>query len=440
MPNINYYQVLGIKRDATPEEIKAARKRQALALHSDKNPYGLEIMKLVNAAYSVLSDVLKRRVYDRDLASGTNTQSNEPHQPNEPHPDTVSELERELAEAKSKYSKIKKKFVSSKKDAENAQKELIKTQSLLSEREDELFKAQADNEDVRIELVKSRAELSEKESENKRLQNKQSLLQIEAEKTHHQIDLCQTKIDKLGRDLGEERRKSDKLEIQLEEEVDIVREEVNDMQVELVKLKSLLSNKEKECKRWQDEVESYQESEKRLDEELVESKSLLTKLSTEIEQLQFKKKLRVQNEVNFHQDKYAQLEKDTECKRRQIELYKEKLDKARRELGWERQRGDDLEQEVSKFKEQQAKTMQDNANRKKTEAEKRHLLGNQLRKFKKENVMLRKSVEETDLKKEAETAQLRTILGNQINLSLVLVLVLVLILVSLAVISVYYRD
>ena len=435
MPNINYYQVLGIKRDATPEEIKAARKRQALALHSDKNPYGLEIMKLVNAAYSVLSDVLKRRVYDRDLASGTNTQSNEPH------PDTVSELKRELAEAKSKYSKIKKKLVSSKKDAENAQKELIKTQSLLSEREDELFKAQADNEDVRIELVKSRAELSEKESENKRLQSKQSLLQIEAEKTRHQIDLCQTKIDKLARELGEERRKSDMLETQLEEEVDIVREEVNDMQVELVKLKSLLSNKDKECKRWQDEVESYQESKKLLDEELVESKSLLAKLSTEIEQLQFKKKLRVQNEVDFHQDKYAQLEKDTECKRRQIELYKEKLDKARRELGCERQRGDDLEQEVSKLKEQQANTIQDNANRKKTEAEKRHLLGNQLRKFKKENGILRKSVEETDSKKEAETAQLRTILGNQINLSLVLVLVLALILVSLAVTSVvYYRN
>lgn len=211
--------------------------------------------------------------------------------------------------------------------------------------------------------------------------------------------------------------------------------------MELVKLKSLLSNKDKECKRWQDEVESYQESKKLLDEELVESKSLLAKLSTEIEQLQFKKKLRVQNEVDFHQDKYAQLEKDTECKRRQIELYKEKLDKARRELGCERQRGDDLEQEVSKLKEQQANTIQDNANRKKTEAEKRHLLGNQLRKFKKENGILRKSVEETDSKKEAETAQLRTILGNQINLSLVLVLVLALILVSLAVTSVvYYRD
>ena len=79
MPNINYYQALGIKRDATFEDIKAARKRQALALHSDKNPYGLEIMKVVNEAYSVLSDVLKRRVYDRDLASGTSTQSYEPH-------------------------------------------------------------------------------------------------------------------------------------------------------------------------------------------------------------------------------------------------------------------------------------------------------------------------------------------------------------------------
>ena len=73
MPNINYYQALGIKRDATLDEIKAARKKQSLILHPDKNPYGLEIMKLVNEAYSVLSDVLKRRVYDRDLASGDST-------------------------------------------------------------------------------------------------------------------------------------------------------------------------------------------------------------------------------------------------------------------------------------------------------------------------------------------------------------------------------
>ena len=104
MPSINYYQALGIKRDATLDEIKAARNRQSLTLHPDKNPYGVEIMKLVNAAYSVLSDVLKRRVYDRDLASS-----------NYPYPD-VSELERELVQVKkelvnSYYQKRKKSYL-----------------------------------------------------------------------------------------------------------------------------------------------------------------------------------------------------------------------------------------------------------------------------------------------------------------------------------------
>lgn len=39
MPEISHYDVLGIKRDALPEDIKGAWRKQCVALHPDKNPF-----------------------------------------------------------------------------------------------------------------------------------------------------------------------------------------------------------------------------------------------------------------------------------------------------------------------------------------------------------------------------------------------------------------
>ena len=39
MPEVSHYDVLGIKRDALPEDIKKAWMKQCLALHPDKNPF-----------------------------------------------------------------------------------------------------------------------------------------------------------------------------------------------------------------------------------------------------------------------------------------------------------------------------------------------------------------------------------------------------------------
>jgi curved DNA-binding protein CbpA len=63
----DYYQILGIDRNANPPTIKQAYRRLAFQYHPDRNketPAAVEKMKEVNEAYAVLSDPRKRRDYD----------------------------------------------------------------------------------------------------------------------------------------------------------------------------------------------------------------------------------------------------------------------------------------------------------------------------------------------------------------------------------------
>ena len=70
----DYYEVLGVSKSATSEELKRAYRKLALQFHPDRNPNDPQAearFKEINEAYEVLSDASKRQRYDTFGHAGT---------------------------------------------------------------------------------------------------------------------------------------------------------------------------------------------------------------------------------------------------------------------------------------------------------------------------------------------------------------------------------
>ncbi|MCX8117342.1 MAG: DnaJ domain-containing protein [Desulfobacterota bacterium] len=73
MATRDYYEILGVSKNASEEEIKRAYRKLAMKYHPDRNPNKKEAeerFKEINEAYAVLSDKEKRKQYDTFGAEG----------------------------------------------------------------------------------------------------------------------------------------------------------------------------------------------------------------------------------------------------------------------------------------------------------------------------------------------------------------------------------
>ena len=61
---VDHYAILGIAYDFTPDELKRRYKKASLSAHPDRNGGSTERFAAVAAAYEVLGDAEKRRLYD----------------------------------------------------------------------------------------------------------------------------------------------------------------------------------------------------------------------------------------------------------------------------------------------------------------------------------------------------------------------------------------
>ena len=102
--DLNHYELFGVERNATTAEIRTAYKKMSVALHPDKNPFGSNLMKSVNAAWAILSDDAERRKYDREISvgGGSNRYSRYDDDDYEYYEARISRLEQQLRSSNSR--------------------------------------------------------------------------------------------------------------------------------------------------------------------------------------------------------------------------------------------------------------------------------------------------------------------------------------------------
>ena len=106
---LTYYSVLGVREDASTEEIKSTYKQLAIRNHPDRGG-SEEVMKMINLAAETLSDPMLRKDYDKSLRPGQRANQNNNYGGNTPSNVDVKDFEEDLSKFQATFSSKDRKY------------------------------------------------------------------------------------------------------------------------------------------------------------------------------------------------------------------------------------------------------------------------------------------------------------------------------------------
>lgn len=136
---VDYYEVLGVSIEATPEEIKKAYRKMAKLYHPDVNNGEDTVFKQINEAYDILGNENNKKKYDEEYNKRKNGEYTEPEE----------EVEVNYEDVKKHYTKEEQKFAEKLAFKKLVDEELEKVNLVLESKNDLILEAYLNEIDKR---------------------------------------------------------------------------------------------------------------------------------------------------------------------------------------------------------------------------------------------------------------------------------------------------
>lgn len=214
-----FYEILGIERDAKPDQIRRAYRSMSLSLHPDKNAWGANLMKMVNEAYEVLKDPDKRKRYDDESQRNYNDNDRDDRysharQSSSQDHVTIKRLKKQLRDSNAKVDELNSKNAALRSQLNVSITQLSNLRESLTSQAKELRQAQSERQECAREIRLLKNKVGYFEAENRSLQDSLNDVQSEQEemieRLNAQGDLYNELLGKKEdavRELQEEKRK-----------------------------------------------------------------------------------------------------------------------------------------------------------------------------------------------------------------------------------------